>query len=204
MKNNIIVNILLAFVFLLILLHQWIGWKAEGHEAIKNKSRLFDKKKCLKQLNADRNMKTHPDIPCHKLYLNDFDLRGEPIAGQPSESFDFCIPPFTNYTTVEMVSACGLDGFWTRDQKGCIQTFTPGTDEEVLKEFMKAVGFAQFVHFDKVPWGISLKDGFVFFSDACMLDKKRRKLKCGLDIYHLSPQLVPHPLYVKGFGCSVD
>ena len=160
-------------------------------------------------LNADGGKwAAHADTKCHRFYLNDFDLEGEPIAGRQTESFDFCIPPFTNYLTVEMVRACGVDGFWIRDRKGCVQTFAPET-VGVFK-FIKVVGFAQFLHFVKVPWSVSVRPGFVFFRDSCTLDKKRRTLKCemnqigGAHIYHLSPQLVPYPHYEMKSGCSVD
>ena len=95
MRNSIIVNFFLTFAFLLILLHQWIGWEAEGHE-LKNKSLEFNKENCLKQLNVDGRKRIHPDTLCHKLYLRDADKKDE-----PAKPFNFCIPLYSKYLIVD-------------------------------------------------------------------------------------------------------
>ena len=202
MRNNIIVNFLLACVFVTVLLHQWVGWKAEGHE-IKNESLAFEKTKCLAQLNAYGKRRTPANTPCHKLYLRD--SQGEPTA----DLFEFCIPPSTNYLTAEMGRACGMERFWIRDRKGCMKTFAPIDDEKVLRNLMTTVGFAECVPFVLVQNGRVLRYRLVFFSDSCVVDKKGKILKCenedvDPDIYPLSPELIPRLLYVKHSGCSVD
>ena len=173
---------------------------------MKNESMPFDKEKCLKQLNANAKKGK-----CHKLSLRD-DSNDEP--GNIKGLFDFCIPPFTTkYLTAEWGRACGKNQFWIRDRTGCLKTLVPVSNEKILQNVMKAVGFSQFVPFVLVQKGRALRYRLVFFSDSCEVDKKRKILECEMDekgdvdIYHLAPQLnelIPHPLYVKHAGCSVD
>ena len=190
MRNSIIVNFLLTLVFMLVVLHQWIGWKADGHE-VKNESLAFDKEKCLIQLNANGKKRNHPGTPCHKFYLRD-DLEDKPTAW-----IGFCISPFTKYLTLEMGQACGMEGFWIHHQNECVQTFVPVpvSDEVILKIVMREIGFAQFVPFAKVPRASAPRRAFLFFRDTCTFDKKGRALKCRTAekdeyVYPLSP----HPV----------
>ena len=180
---------------MLLLMHQWIGWKAEGYE-LKNESLAFDEDKCLFLLNARGNMGTHRETPCYKLYLEDHP------TDEPTNSFGFCVSPFIKYLTVEMGQACGMEGFWISDQKECVRSFAPVSDGVIVKNFMRAAGFAQFVGFSKASQGVR-RSGLVFLSDSCALDVKRGKiLKCGTDeeyvyVYPLSPHKM-NP------GCSFD
>ena len=187
---------------MLALLHQWIGHKAKGYE-LKNSSLAFDKDKCLFLLNAVGNMRTQRDTLCHKLYLED------ESKSKPTESFEFCFSPLTKYLTVEMGQECGMDGFWISDRKECIRSFTSVFDWVIIKNFMKAAGFPQFVSCARIQRGNVPRSGLVFFGDSCAFDKKRRTLKCGTNeqdqyAYPLSPYLVSHPLYKMTAGCSFD
>ena len=202
MRNNIVVNLLLAFVFLLILLHQWIGWRAEGL-VLKNESLQleFVRNKCLKQMDVDARRRTaHPDTQCYKFYLG-------------AKPFDLCIPPWTKYLTAEMGIKCGTNGFWIDDRRLCMQTLVPVADETVLKSCMRAVGFDEFMLFpidDEDPPDQNYGHRLVFFSDSCVVDRRGKILKCALHqkgdvekyvLYRLNSQMIPNPLYDANAGC---
>ena len=192
------VSLLMTLIFMLGLWNQWDGWKADGYE-INNQSdiseKLFDKDRCLtvlKRATADAK------ISYHQMYLKD--LKGEPTA-----SFEFCMPLSTTYLVVESGIECGTYGFWINDRKKCVKQFTTVADEKTLKRFMRAVGYAKFV-----PFSIMTDDDrLVFFSDSCILDKKGKILKCGMHpkgdpeayIQRLSSQMIPQPLYEADAGC---
>ena len=194
MKNQIVVNFLLTFAFLVVLLHQWVGWRAEGHKLGNKASKLFDKGKCLKTL---KRRTAHTKTHCHKLYLRN-------MKGESTASSGFCIPPFTKYLIVERGIECGMYGFWIRDRKKCLNTFTPDIDEGTLKSFMRAVGYAKFIQFSVIS-----DHRLVFFSDTCIFHKRGKMIKCGMNkkidaekyIYRLSPQMIPYPLYDADAGC---
>ena len=183
---------------MLAMLFQWFGFPTEGYEFGSNESLKFRKEKCLTQLNAygKKKMMEIPDTICHKLYLRD-------VKGEPTHPFDFCIPPFSKYLVAEKGIACGVVGFWIRDRNRCMKTFAPGADEKVLKNFMRAVGFLQWMPFSVIPPGISVRFRLVFISDSCVLDKKGKILKCEMNpqgipqekIYPLSHYYIPNPLY---------
>ena len=179
MRNSIIVNFLLAFVFLLVLLHQWVGWRAEGYD-LKNDT---EKHKCLRQMNVDgRKKKAHQNTKCHELYLRD----------EPAKPFAFCIPLDSKYLIVEKGIKCETSGFWIRDELKCTATFAPIADE-VLMNFMRVVGFAKNKLFPVISKGFAVGHRLVFYSDSCVLEKKGKTLKCAfhqkndVERYDMSP-----------------
>ena len=202
MRNNIVVIFLLSFVFLFALLHQWVGWKTESHEIKIESLELFDKSKCLRQLNVNVKKKTSvPDTQCHQLFL---------MADQ-AKTFNFCIPLDSKYLVVEKGIKCATRGFWIHDRKGCTKGFAPIADERILKRFMRRIGFAKFMLFFLLSSVGSFGPRLVFFADSCVLDKKgmHKALKCAInpkgDVkkyeYRISLNLISYPLSAVYSGC---
>ena len=204
-KTNIVVNFLLTFALLLVVLHQWVGWEAKGHET-KNKSLEIDKNKCLKQLNvAGNEWAAHPRTKCHTLYLRDVYVKDE-----LAKPFDFSIPPSSKYITARKGIECGTNGFWIRYENKCIKTFAPVSDQKILKELMRAVGFGKYMPYSLIPPDLTVGHRLVFFSDSCAVDKTGGILKCAVHkqrdveryiLYRISPQLIPYPSYEADLGC---
>ena len=121
-KNNDVVNLLLAFLFMFAVLYQWFELRKDGLALKKDSFSAFDKSNCLKQLNVDviKQMTIVKETKCQKLYLRD----------SKEEPTNFCFLPFTNYLTVERGIKCETNGFWIRDRNKCIKTFIPIADSK--------------------------------------------------------------------------
>ena len=159
----------------------------------KNEASAFDKYKCLSQLNVDEKpkMRAHWDKQC-----SSFPLKDE-VTGMKKATFDFCTPFLAKYVIAERANECGQDGYWISDPRGCMRQFAPAIDEDYLKGFMVFVGFSE-----SRPAGKG-DSNLVFFSDTCKMNKETKKLDCGLRrkddsiqlSFHLTPNLIPYPLY---------